>query len=102
MGFAGKYDLYWLQRVREQAFQAPKSVKNQIRPLVSREPSRKADRENPGIEQCPKRNYTLGANALRFPFLAGALADVRKQQDLQTPPQPPEFLIRDVVNCLPG
>src|ERR1700735_1471421 len=102
MGFSGKYNLHWLQRVRQQAFQAPEIVKDQVRPLVTCESSSKTDGQNPGIEQGPKRQRTLCANAFILPLLAGALVNIRNQQSLKTASEPPQFFVRNRVNRLPG
>src|SRR5271156_2927987 len=102
MGFAGKNDLYRLQRIREQAFQSPKIVEDQVRPLVGRKPPRKTDRQNPRIEQRAECNCALCANTFLFPFFASALVDVCDQQAFQPAPQPPEFFVRNCIDPLPG
>src|SRR5580704_1034993 len=102
MRLTREYNLHRLKRMQKNALQPVKIVKNKIGALVAGESAREPNRENLWIEQSSKRNHTLRTNAFTGPLFPRALVDVLDQKSLEPLAQTPEFLVRDVVNCLPG
>ena len=98
---AGEDNLYWAGSVRHQSAQSLDIAKNEIGALVGCEPTREADGERVGIEQCSRANELHGFHRALRKRTSRFIAHQPHEHMLQAQMRAPQLIVVEQQHLFP-